>query len=101
MDELVAVRKGGEPDVSSEAARTAILTLLDAGVLSKISTGNRNQVWVARELPMCRAPRCAVVQLAAEPQLNQASACSTQRLDHGRNSSLASPIGWPHSSQSP
>lgn len=35
-------------DVSHEAARTAIRSLVDAGVLSKISTGNRNQVWVAR-----------------------------------------------------
>lgn len=37
-------------DVSQEAARTAILTLVNAGVLSKISTGNRNQVWVARHV---------------------------------------------------
>lgn len=40
----VAVQLG----VSNEAARTAILSLVDAGVLSKISTGRRNQVWVAR-----------------------------------------------------
>ena len=35
-------------DVSDEAARTAIRALEDAGVLSKISTGSRNRVWVAR-----------------------------------------------------
>lgn len=38
----------GQLGVSQEAARTAILSLVDSGVLSKISTGNRNQVWIAR-----------------------------------------------------
>lgn len=45
----VTVRHVSEQlDVSQEAARNAIIALVDAGVLSKISTGNRNQVWVAR-----------------------------------------------------
>lgn len=44
--ELAAAKAG----VSSVAARTAITTLVDAGVLKKASTGSRNQVWVAEEV---------------------------------------------------
>ena len=37
-------------EVSAEAARTAILHLVEAGVLTKLSVGSRNQVWVARQV---------------------------------------------------
>ncbi len=47
--DLVANRNG----VSPVAARNAILTLVEAGVLSKVSTGRRNQVWVAEEITSC------------------------------------------------
>ena len=40
-------------DVSAAAARNAIAALVDAGVLTKVSTGRRNQVWVAEEVTTC------------------------------------------------
>lgn len=47
--ELVATRN----DVSAAAARNAIATLVEAGVLIKTSAGRRNQVWVAEEVTSC------------------------------------------------
>ena len=46
--------------MSTAAARNAIATLLAAGVLSKASTGRRNQVWVAEEVTS-RYDRIAVL----------------------------------------
>lgn len=54
----------GQPAVTTEsaatrfgtslpAARAGISSLVDAGVLRKASTGNRNQVWVAEEVTSC------------------------------------------------
>ena len=54
--ELIATRNA----VSTAAARNAIATLLAAGVLSKASTGRRNQVWVAEEVTS-RYDRIAVL----------------------------------------
>lgn len=39
--------------VSAVAARTAIHALVEAGVLTKASTGTRNQVWVAEQVTAC------------------------------------------------
>lgn len=47
--ELAATRHG----VSSAAARNAIAALVEAGVLTKVSTGRRNQVWVAADVTSC------------------------------------------------
>lgn len=47
--DVVTTRNG----VSPVAARNAILALVEAGVLSKVSTGRRNQVWVAEEITSC------------------------------------------------
>lgn len=47
--ETAAARHG----VSPVAARTAMATLLEAGVVAKASEGRRNQVWVAEEVTGC------------------------------------------------
>lgn len=47
--DLAAVRAG----VSVVAARHAITSLVEAGILKRASTGKRNQVWVAEEVTSC------------------------------------------------
>lgn len=39
--------------VSTQAARTGIVHLVDVGVLKRASVGRRNQVWVAEEITSC------------------------------------------------
>lgn len=47
--DLAATRAG----VSTEAARAAIATLVEADILKRASVGRRNQVWVAEDVTEC------------------------------------------------